>query len=262
MQSHSTTVFPLFETVMISANTANGFTVTPDAAANTGGATLTSNATGKLSDDVFRLTVPGHSYDVTMTSGGFYCYGLVCGDSSGTDIELWATSPYTVNLTYMWFGGWGAFGNNGYSFANFVTGYRTPDSSIPTTGTANFAGSVVGSTWAPQGSCVVCLSGKAAMQANFGTGKITGNLTNMMYQQTTPWNDVSLSGTISTGINAFSGTTAVTSAPAGQNSLGSSATGTFGGMFFGPSAQELGAVWTLYDGTKAATGSIGAKNGP
>ena len=34
------------------------------------------------------------------------------------------------------------------------------------------------------------------------------------------------------------------------------------GLFFGPAAEELGAVWTLSDGTRTAIGTIGAKTGP
>jgi len=90
---------------------------------------------------------------------------------------------------------------------------------------------------------------------------MTGNLTNMTVNGAI-WNSVSLMGTISGGQNSFSGTSAVSSAPAGPFALNSSATGTFSGLFFGPSAQELGAVWTLFDGTNAAEGTIGAKTGP
>jgi hypothetical protein len=105
------------------------------------------------------------------------------------------------------------------------------------------------------------LAGDATLQTNFGTGTITGSLTNMTANGA-PWNSVSLAGTISGGQNYFSGTSGVSSAPAGPYSLSGSATGTFAGLFFGPNAQELGAVWTLFDGTNAAAGTIGAKSGP
>jgi hypothetical protein len=102
------------------------------------------------------------------------------------------------------------------------------------------------------------LTGDASLQANFGNGSITGNLTNMRAGGM-PWNSVSLMGSISGGQNAFSGTSAATSAPGGIASMNGSATGTFAGMFFGPSAQELGAVWTLHDFTATAIGTIGAR---
>jgi hypothetical protein len=105
------------------------------------------------------------------------------------------------------------------------------------------------------------LTGDATLQANFGAASITGSLTNMTADGT-PWNSVSLLGAISGGQNYFSGTTAVSSTPAGPSSLNGSASGTFAGLFFGPNAQELGAVWTLFDGTSAALGTIGAKTSP
>ena len=41
--------------------------------------------------------------------------------------------------------------------------------------------------------------------------------------------------------------------------MGANATGTIDGRFFGPSAQEAGAVWTLFDGTNAAIGTLVGK---
>ena len=70
---------------------------------------------------------------------------------------------------------------------------------------------------------------------------------------------MSLLGAISGG--DFTGTTAATTSPGTVGSMSSSATGTFAGAFFGPSAQELGAVWTLHDGTSTAIGTIGSFEG-
>jgi hypothetical protein len=41
--------------------------------------------------------------------------------------------------------------------------------------------------------------------------------------------------------------------------MGSGATGTVEGRFFGPAGQEAGAVWTLFDGTKSAIGILTVK---
>ena len=73
------------------------------------------------------------------------------------------------------------------------------------------------------------------------------------------WNDVSFSASIGTGTNRFSGTTAATSAPGTGFSLAGSATGTINGAFFGPAAQNVGAVWTLGDGSISAIGTIAGK---
>ena len=96
------------------------------------------------------------------------------------------------------------------------------------------------------------------MTANFANGAITGAFTNMTATPVTggaptAWNSVSVAATISGA--TLSGTTATTSTPAGPYALGT-ANGTIKGGFYGPAANELGAVWTLYDGNSAAFGGV------
>jgi hypothetical protein len=262
MQAHSTTVFPLLETV-VSIGSAGAVANT---AANNGGGTLQSDSTGTSINHHYSLGVPGLGFtDVALVAGGFYCYTF-CGRGGGQSISLDIVDPATSNLSWTSYGVWDAYQSSTQTMtlAPFVTGYRTPAGSVPTTGTATYNGLVVGRAMFPEagalhGVGVYWLDGDAALQANFGSGNITGSLTNMTAGGV-PWNSVSLMGAISGG--NFSGTSAATSSPAGIASLSGSATGTFAGMFFGPSAQELGAVWTLYDGARSAIGSIGAKSGP
>ena len=76
-----------------------------------------------------------------------------------------------------------------------------------------------------------------------------------------PWNDISITAGIAAGTNKFTGTTAVTSAPsapAGNFILKDSATGSINGGFYGPAAQNIGAIWTLSDGTTSAVGGVAA----
>ena len=106
------------------------------------------------------------------------------------------------------------------------------------------------------------LLGDASFTADFGARTVNGSFTNVWagmsgaWQGGEPvhWNDVAFNSTISG--NAFGGVTAVTSAPPGSLSLSAGAAGTIEGRFFGPSAQEAGAVWTLFDGTRAAIGTL------
>ena len=257
MQAHAMTVFPLLETVV----TINAAGLTADSAAMNGGATLAFESTGRT-DDRYQMSVPGLGFtDVALAAGGWYCYGL-CGGS----VTLYNSEPATSNLSWTTFGAWDSYTTASNSHAAYVTGYRTPVSAVPTTGSATYRGSVQGrvmfSAAGPtHGVAVYGLYGDATLQANFASGAITGSLTNMSASGD-PWNSVSLLGAISGGQNYFSGTSAATSAPAGQATLSGTATGTFAGMFFGPSAQEAGAVWTLHDGTKTAIGSFGVKIGP
>ncbi len=69
------------------------------------------------------------------------------------------------------------------------------------------------------------------------------------------WNNVSVTASISG--TAISGTTATSSTPSGSLAF-ASANGTLKGGFYGPNADEVGAVWTLFDDSKTAIGSVGA----
>ncbi len=137
----------------------------------------------------------------------------------------------------------------------FVIGYETPASAVPASGTAQYAGLAEGTAFYPDGSAtaVDLTGGTALFTADFGARTVAGNVTGLSANGVR-WNDFGFSSTIST--NSFSGTTSVTTAPGGIASLAANATGTIEGRFFGPSAQEAGAVWTLFDGTRAAIGTL------
>lgn len=175
-----------------------------------------------------------------------------------------------ANLNYTALGNWvvaNASTGLASNMAYYVAGYQTPVASMPTSGSATYggAGTVIGSVLTPGGSTGAQLNGNSALTANFSTGAVTGAFTNMTATPVTggaatPWNNVSLTANISGA--KFSGQTATSSTPSGTYALGS-ATGTINGGFYGPSANEVGAVWTLYDGSKAAFGGVaGPKQAP
>jgi len=166
-----------------------------------------------------------------------------------------------ANLDWTRVGYWGSNGYwdyGGFSRGVFVAGYETPAGDVPTSGTATYTGLAQGSVYyaVNQQTTEVSLTGNASFTANFGTRNVSGSLTGMTAGGA-PWNDVAFNSTI-TG-NAFSGTTSVTSTPGGSASLLGNAAGTVEGRFFGPSAQEAGAVWTLFDAAKAAIGTLTGK---
>src|SRR5207302_2086472 len=167
-------------------------------------------------------------------------------------------------------------GNTGapQSYTFYTFGYETPASAVPTTGTAVFSGTAQRSEFAPVGNQIaaVGLSGDASLSVDFAAGKLTGAFTQMKSYNYTPgtpysgvwylpWNDVSLSASIAAGTNKFSGTTAATSNPQSAYSLPTSVTGYVTGAFYGPNAQELGAIWTLSDGKASAIGGVAASSG-
>ncbi len=166
-------------------------------------------------------------------------------------------------------GGWGAgLGDKGY-VASFVTGYRTLADAVPTSGTANFEGpsSVVGSVLiegADNTAGLGFLLGDASFVVDFAAGTVEGAFTNMtatgLDGAASNWNDVSVEASLSSagGVSTLSGTTGASSAPGTPFALGGTAGGHINGGLFGPSAEELGAVWSLSDGNGAALGTVGA----
>lgn len=262
MQAHPITVFPLLQSV-VSITSAG---LAADTATMNGGATLAFNATGTAGNDSYQIDIANPAIGIS-NAHLMYDWCGYCASVGTKTVDVSVPDPATSGLGWTTYGMWAVREHSGAptsTHAAFVTGYQTPAGSVPTSGTATYAGSVVGLVFRPQagqpnGIGSSQLRGNATLQANFGSGAITGSLTNMMAGLLS-WNSVSLLGAISGG--QFSGTSAATSAPGNSWSLGGSAAGTFAGLFFGPTAEELGAVWTLSDGTGAAIGSIGATTSP
>jgi hypothetical protein len=141
----------------------------------------------------------------------------------------------------------------------FVVGYQTPVGAVPGAGTATYTGRAEGTAFFKRDGNATSVSltgGSASFTADFGARSVVGNVTGLKAEGI-GWNNIAFSSSI-TG-NTFSGSTSVTSAPGGVASLTGDATGTIEGRFFGPVAQEAGAVWTLYDGTNAAIGTLSGK---
>jgi hypothetical protein len=199
---------------------------------------------------------------VTLSDGRRLVFGL--GALNYSLYGVWAVTPDAVGDA-----------SSSVATAVFLSGYQTPNSGVPT-GTATYngnnattgtTGGVVGIAFAPSATNTLAsgaIQGQANMAVNFSTGAVSGSLTNMTVSvaggATAPWNNVSLSGSLSG--SALSGTTGSSGTPpSGLMSFDASSTGTFNGALFGPNGQELGAVWTLYDPTglhKSAVGVIGA----
>jgi hypothetical protein len=146
----------------------------------------------------------------------------------------------------------------------FMTGFETPASGMPTSGAAFYSGTknVAGVVITDSAGKLdrAALLGDATLAANFGTGVITGSFANMTATNSaavqSPWNNVSVSASIAAGTSRFSGSTAATSTPAGAFAVSGSATGRIDGGFYGPTANELGAVWSIKDAGTVAVGVV------
>ena len=180
------------------------------------------------------------------------------------------TEGVTWGLSYVALGAWVQYWPPGntrevQSFTEFLFGYETPTASMPTSGQAAFSGYADANIFSSSAVNAHILlnraSGDAALTADFASGKITGAFTHMQYlanSSSVPWNDVSVNASILAGTNKFSGSTGVTSTPQTALSLKGSATGHIDGAFYGPSAQNLGAIWSLSDGSTSAVGGVAA----
>jgi hypothetical protein len=150
----------------------------------------------------------------------------------------------------------------------FVVGFETPLQAVPTTGSATFNGRAEGTVFnsSADRAAIELTGGTALFTADFAARSMIGTVTGLAARDAVngfltgalvPWNNFSFTSTISA--NSFGGTTLVTNAPGAVTSLAGGATGTIQGKFFGPTAQEAGAVWTLFGGTNSAIGTLTGK---
>lgn len=258
-------VLPLLETVY--RRTTNSSAA--DSASTSAGATVTLSPGGGQA--TFNIANPAIGISSTVLTKDAGTTDVYFGTIAGNQINLHLTSTIPGGvLTWTAFGSWGLYANGvNPAFTGtegmFATGLRTPASAIQASGSAIYRGRAIGEVVFPTSATTTGLTnvdGDATLTANFATLGLTGTLTNMAIHPfegpPLPWNSVSLSAAITPGQGSFAGTTAVTSVPSGEFVLSAAATGTITGAFYGPLANELGAVWTLFDGVRAAVGSIGA----
>lgn len=219
---------------------------------------------GAISDHRLTLAIPALGISEVMT------LGVNTPDPSSNVNAGNGAGFVNYGLSYTEFGAWSQTDPTGVqsSTGYFSYGFETPPVAMPATGTATYVqtGGVNGTVFVRSGNGVVeaTVSGDASLTANFATGGVSGNFTNMSAYNSgrfTPWNDVSVTGTVAAGSNSFSGSTATASAPGGSFGLSGNASGHINGSFYGPAANEIGAVWTLSngDGTGSAIGVAGAR---
>jgi hypothetical protein len=236
-------------------------------------------APGSTTVSLFDFSVPA----LSITANNLRSDGTPVTVSGGTVAATFATMTYTL------IGAWAynQTGGGGY-LGQVVTGYTTPGSGVPTTGTASYTGNpntalgggVIGAYAVPSGTGTITagtLAGNVSLNANFAANTATGSFTSMVATPatgggaSTPWNDVNFSTTFtrSAGGVTINGSTSASAPPAGAGTTGFAAgsSGNITGFFYGPTAQEVGGNWTLTDpvggstGTngKAAFGTFGAK---
>jgi len=259
--------------------------VESDSATNSGGATVFVDFPADPDPDAVptvRLTLGNPELGVTNVtleidpSESFYQATLGDGRIVTLQLDDMNRNSSADESEFAWttYGAWGIRSASNLPLAGspVVTGIETADAAIPTSGSATYTGFVRGTVTIADGANLrtANLLGDATIVANFANGSLSGAAPSIMATPlgnlpiasgTTPgtpqtWNGLTFAGTFASGINGFTGTTAVSSAPGNSYSLLSSATGFLAGRFYGPDADELGAVWNLHDGKGIAQGVL------
>jgi hypothetical protein len=259
---------PLGTTIPLGGGTA---ALTPTSVANFNAGQVSAIYRGTVTNGgitypVFDLTIPALSLTASNVRGD----GTVVTLADGGKI-----SAGIASMNYALLGAWNytpASGSTSY-LGQVVTGYGTAPPSVPTSGSAAYVGigTVIGAYAVPSGANAIeggSLNGDASVNVNFANNTVSGSLTNMKAQAagsntTTPWNNVSLSGTLTRGASdvTMSGPTNTTTTT-GTAGFSGAAHGSFDGALYGPTAQEIAGGWNLSESTtgggKAAFGTFGA----
>ena len=183
----------------------------------------------------------------------------------GEDLSI-PFSAETVNLSYVTYGLWaksaGTVATNGFDKAfGFVTfGVRTDD--VPTNGTANYTGLVIGQMYKPSATPgdpdLYVIDGQVGIDVDFGAANnnVVATFTNMAQSRigaTDHWVNFTMTGDLSNGL--FSGNaTDFTDAETGDPVAGYS--GSVSGAFYGPNAQEVGGTWSVAGPGEEAAGAF------
>ncbi len=178
----------------------------------------------------------------------------VNGFSNATQSALTAWAPY-FGWSYQSFGVW-SNGNTVGQISAGSAGTITPGPSIPTSGTAVYSGIAAGMFG--NATQYLYVTSNMLASTNFGTRNIAFSTTNSAASTTVNGTYVSTGGlnlsgnlTYAPGVNSFSGTVSSSGATV--------MTGTAGGQFYGPNAQEIGGVFVVKNGNIGYIGGFGGK---
>ena len=220
-------------------------TVTPLA---NGGLAFSNGALGTFDPPC----TPGCSATSLDTSGAYVTgpNAVAVSGASATPSLLFLAERGT--LSYARFGYWVDLAlstpNNIINYTYFAAGVQTPAPSMPSSGTATYAGTTVGKM-IDNANTSFDFFGKVNLQANFGgSPTISGTVHSLTASPSAPpITSINLNGGTIAG-NTFTG---ATSAAGGL-------TGTWNGQFYGPAAEEVAGSYTIGGGTLQGWGSFGA----
>ena len=227
--------------------------------------TATSNVTYRTDNTISKISFATNNGTVTFDENGTDTIGDTGGvvygyDAAGTKFVI-ASDPLNSgnNWNYQTFGIWETGRGTGSGTAGAVSvGAATAGSSIPTSGSATYSGHFGGASSDSAGYDVITTGG-ATVVADFANRSLAFSTTGSKYvspRASTPsWtskSSLNMAGTLtySAATNSFSGAVS-------DSFIGS---GTATGKFYGPSAEEIGGVFSLTGaGTLVHAGGFGDK---
>ena len=169
---------------------------------------------------------------------------------------------YNLGVRYVGAGYWqqarsNASGGIEFAFDAFTYGIQTPDSAIRRTGAAGYAVNLLGFAANP-GDDLRILAGEGVFSVEFASGNFSaegGSFDEDILGSGSRLAVWSAAGTLKSGANGFEGTFR-------YSGYGPTSNGSIEGRFYGPDAQELGAVFRVSnaEGGMAVGALIGARD--
>lgn len=211
-------------------------------------------------DDSDRADPPGGAFDVFLAKpGNVFDPDSVAGQSR-TAVTIRNTGFGGSGLQHTTYGFWelerfDPFGDLAALRATaFAFGYRTPQDSIPSGGSATYSGRMDG-RYTDGLVSATPLTGSFTLTADFTTRRFDGSVTGLDLAGN-GFRDILLAGSLPAGAY-LTGT--ATTAPAAAGQAGPDMAGTFLGDFYGPAAVEVGGVLQLEGGGGQLVGALAGR---
>ncbi|WP_321389112.1 transferrin-binding protein-like solute binding protein [Emcibacter sp.] len=185
----------------------------------------------------------------------------------GVDVSIpFTQTGETINMSYVTYGQWaktdGTIAANGFDSARGYVIFGVRTDSVPTTGTATYAGAVEGIMFKPTATAgspeVWGISGRVDIDVDFAAANnnVVATFSKMAQSvvgTTNDWVNFTMTSDLSNGL--FSGAASnFTDAGSGAPVAGYS--GTVSGAFYGPNAQEIGGTWSVAGPGEEAAGAF------
>ena len=169
----------------VRVNSGTGSTTGNETGHNEGAAVTGSTLTSTTGSFTTPSAVPPN-FDTAVTFNGTSHFGdRQYTNAADRSLLVMSTRTGNSNLNYAHYG----FGSRHYEpntstwdeIAGFHYGGDTPDSSMPTTGTATYTGNFIGRSYTEGGATLAVkdLFGDTTIQADFGAGTVNGTINNI-----------------------------------------------------------------------------------